>query len=135
MQTLATLCAKSARTRPASSATATAASSLMTTMEKLRAVAADPAWHPLAPAIHYLDWQLRMLPPQSPEQTFGVHANAYASAARILQTATRNATTAATQRSSIEIKKNEIETERTEIETNDSIGRESLQEEERGTGA
>jgi hypothetical protein len=138
MQTLATLCAKcakSTRTRPASSETATAtpidtttaATSLIATMEKLLAAAAEPAWHALAPPIHYLDWQLRMLPPQSPEQTFGAYANAYASAARILQTATRNATTAATQRSSIEIKKNEIGNERTEIETNDSIARGPLQ--------
>jgi hypothetical protein len=56
-------------------------------MEKLRGLAADPAWRRSSPVIHNLDWQLRMLPPQSPEQTFRAHADACASAARILRRA------------------------------------------------
>jgi ADP-heptose:LPS heptosyltransferase len=92
MQILATLCAQSAQSRPASSEVAAAGQCLITIMEKLRASAAEPSWRRLSPVIHNLDWQLRMLPQQSPERTFRAHADAYASAARILRCAMRSAT-------------------------------------------
>jgi ADP-heptose:LPS heptosyltransferase len=84
MQTLATLCDQSTRSRSSSTAVEVAACALITTMEKLRALAAVPSWRPFSPLIHFLDWQLRMLPQQSPEQTFRSHEQAYVSAARIL---------------------------------------------------
>jgi ADP-heptose:LPS heptosyltransferase len=92
MQVLATLCAQSAQSRPVSSEVAAAGQCLITIMEKLRASAAEPSWRRLSPVIHNLDWQLRMLPQQSPERTFRAHADAYASAARILRCAMRSAT-------------------------------------------
>jgi ADP-heptose:LPS heptosyltransferase len=85
MQTLAISCAESTRTRAASIEVSSAADALIATMEKLRASAAEPAWRRFSPIIHSLDWQLRMLPEQSAEQTFRAHADAYVSAARILQ--------------------------------------------------
>jgi ADP-heptose:LPS heptosyltransferase len=85
MQTLAIFCAESTRTSSASNEISSTAQALIATMEKLRALAAQPAWCRFSPVIHNLDWQLRMLPPQQAEQTFRAHAVAYASAARIVR--------------------------------------------------
>jgi glycosyl transferase family 9 (putative heptosyltransferase) len=85
MHALAIFCGDSMRTRSASSKISNATHELIATMEKLRASAAEPAWRRFSPIIHSLDWQLRMLPEQSAEQTFRAHADAYVSAARILQ--------------------------------------------------
>jgi ADP-heptose:LPS heptosyltransferase len=103
MERTATLCADSVRHHKSSADISTAASALIATMDKLRAlatvkavekatnVATDNHWQRLSPVIHNLDWQLRMLPPQSPkaspEATFRSHAQAYASAARVLRNA------------------------------------------------
>jgi hypothetical protein len=85
MHSLANFCGDSMRARSACSEISNAAHELIATMEKLRASAAEPAWRRFSPIIHSLDWQLRMLPEQSAEQTFRAHADAYVSAARILQ--------------------------------------------------
>ncbi len=85
MHSLANFCGDSMRARSASSKISNATHELIATMEKLRALAAQPAWCRFSPIIHSLDWQLRMLPEQSAEQTFRAHADAYVSAARILQ--------------------------------------------------
>jgi ADP-heptose:LPS heptosyltransferase len=89
MQTLAISCVELTRTGSASNEISSAAQALIATMEKLRGLAAEPAWRPFSPIIHKLDWQLRILPQQQAEQTFHAHANAYASAARILRRALR----------------------------------------------
>ncbi len=85
MHTLAISCAESTRTRAASIEISSAADALIATTEKLRGLAAEPAWRRFSPIIHNLDWQLRMLPEQSAGLTFRAHADAYASAARILR--------------------------------------------------
>jgi hypothetical protein len=85
MQTLAISCAGSTRTRPASIEISAAAHALIATMEKLHALVAEAEWRRFRPVIHNLDWQLRMLAPQSAERTFLAHADAYASALRVLQ--------------------------------------------------
>jgi hypothetical protein len=85
MEMLAISCAESTRTRAASIEISNGARALIATMEKLRALAEEPAWRRFSPVIHNLDWQLRMLPPQSAEDTFRAHADAYASATRVLQ--------------------------------------------------
>jgi len=85
METLAISCAGSERTRAASIEISNAAHALIATMEKLHALAEGPAWRRFNPVIHNLDWQLRMLAPQSAERTFLAHADAYASAVRVLQ--------------------------------------------------
>jgi ADP-heptose:LPS heptosyltransferase len=109
MQALAVLCSESARTRAASSEVAAAARCLISTMETLRTLAAQPGWRPFGLVIHNIDWQLRMLPRQSPEQTFLAHAEAFGSACRILRRAVRS-------------EANEIENDSTENETIDWTG-------------
>jgi ADP-heptose:LPS heptosyltransferase len=87
MQTLAEGCAESTRTRADSLEAETAASALIATMERLRELSAEPEWKYFRPVIHNLDWQLRMLPQQSPEATFRSYGQAYASAGRVLSRA------------------------------------------------
>jgi ADP-heptose:LPS heptosyltransferase len=82
--------------------TQSAASALMSAMENLRALTLEPEWSPFHPVIHYLDWQLRMLPHQSPAETFRGHANAYAAAARILRACLHAAVRSATENAPIE---------------------------------
>jgi ADP-heptose:LPS heptosyltransferase len=91
MQTLADGCAASTGTlvapAEAEAETETAASALIAAMERIRELSAEPVWKRFSPVIHNLDWQLRMLPQQSPEATFRSYAQAYASASRILENA------------------------------------------------
>jgi hypothetical protein len=56
-------------------------------VDRLRALISDPAWKPLGPILHNLDWLLRMLPQQPMDATFRAHANAYAFASRVLRNA------------------------------------------------
>jgi hypothetical protein len=103
MQTLAHECAESTRTRAASSEVGTASSALIAAMERLRELSDEPVWKRFRPVIHNLDWQLRMLPQQSPEATFRSYGQAYASADRILKnTNTNPATVAAQDRSAVQ---------------------------------
>jgi ADP-heptose:LPS heptosyltransferase len=81
---------ESTRTSPSSAEVSSAASALIATMENLRSLAAQPTGRSFSPVIQNLDWQLRMLPQQSPERTLRAHADAYRSAARILRCAVRN---------------------------------------------
>src|SRR5579862_8997529 len=87
MQILATLCARSARGRPAASEVAAAGQSLITIVEKLRTSAAESPWRRFSPVIHNLDSHLRMFRNLDPAATFRVHAQVYASAARIVRNA------------------------------------------------
>ncbi len=85
MKTVAHLCAGSIRKGIASEESREAATALVTATDRVRELASDPAWKPLSPVIHNLDWQLRMLPQQVPAATLRAHSKAYASAARILR--------------------------------------------------
>lgn len=105
MHTVANLCADSIGNPETSCETSAGASALIATMENLRAVAAEPQWHRFSPIIHNLEWQLRMLPPRSPERTFRAHAQAYVSAARILRLAKNNRTHKETHSESIQSEK------------------------------
>ncbi|HEY2819938.1 MAG TPA: glycosyltransferase family 9 protein [Candidatus Acidoferrum sp.] len=87
MQTLADGCAESTLTGAVSSETEASASALIAAMERLRELSAEPTWKRFRPVIHHHDWQLRMLPQQSPDATFRSYGQAYASAARILKNA------------------------------------------------
>ena len=101
MKTVATRCADSSRTCVDLNAVHAGGKELIAAMDQLRTVAYAPAWKPLSPIIHNLDWQLRMLPPQPLDATFRAHAQAYASAARILQTAIARKDEASEQKSLI----------------------------------
>jgi hypothetical protein len=95
MQMTANPCADSVRNFSSSTgrrfaAMQAAASDLIATLEKLRILATDTSWRPLGPIIHNLDWRLRMLPRQLLAATFRAHAQAYASATRILSQCERN---------------------------------------------
>jgi ADP-heptose:LPS heptosyltransferase len=89
METLAISCAAWDRTRAASIEISAAAHALIATMEKLHALVAEAEWRRFSPVLHNLDWHLRMLAPQSGERTFLAHADAYASAVRVLRRANR----------------------------------------------
>src|SRR5580704_467818 len=89
METLAISCAESTRTRAASIEISNAAHALIATMEKLHALVAEAEWRRFSPVLHNLDWHLRMSAPQSGERTFLAHADAYASAVRVLRRANR----------------------------------------------
>jgi heptosyltransferase I len=90
MEIVAGPCANSVGNRPRPTEILAVAKELISAMEQLRASTNDPVWKPFSPIIHNLDWQLRMLPQQSPAQIFRAHADAYASAARILRRVARN---------------------------------------------
>jgi heptosyltransferase-1 len=87
MRTVATSCANSARTELVVDEVHSAGKELIVTVDRLRALISDPAWKPLGPILHNLDWQLRMLPQQPMDATFRAHANAYAFASRVLRNA------------------------------------------------
>jgi ADP-heptose:LPS heptosyltransferase len=87
METVATLCADSTRNGMDLAEIHVGSNELIAAMDRLRLLTSDPAWNPLSSIIHNLDWQLRMLPPQPLDATFRSHAQAYASAARILRNA------------------------------------------------
>ncbi len=85
METVASRCADSSRTGMHLNEVCTGGNELIAAMDRLRTLTGDPAWKPLSPIIHNLDWQLRMLPRQPVDATFRAHAQAYASAAGILR--------------------------------------------------
>jgi hypothetical protein len=87
MQTVANLSAESIRKGITSDETQAVARELISATEKIRSLGENPEWKALSSVIHNLDWQLRMLPVQSPESIFRSHARAYRSAARILRRA------------------------------------------------
>jgi hypothetical protein len=82
---IADFCANSVHRNEASTDIGCAVTTLIATLEKLRELGREVEWYSLSPVIHNLDWQLRMLPQQSPEATCRAHAQAYASAGRVLR--------------------------------------------------
>ena len=85
MRDVANLSAESIRKGIASEESRDAGRALIAATDRIRALANDPAWWPLSPVTHILDWQLRMLPRQGPSETLAAHALAYASSARLLR--------------------------------------------------
>ncbi len=85
MENVANICAVSIKKGMERADVQAAAAELIAATDKIRALASNPARSALGPVILNLDWQLRMLPNLDPAATFRAHAQAYASAARILR--------------------------------------------------
>ena len=61
------------------------AANLTKRLDALKSLAEKIEWAVFRPAVHYLDWRLRMMPVLPPQDTFVFHAKEYRTAANLLR--------------------------------------------------